>query len=140
MFLSALLGQSMTILKNERISGGALVLMATALFSMYAWADNRHQALEDNSAARHAQNIEDMVSKEEFNVLQRTVDAGFENIGIDDASAVIRDAKLSLQMAKATDASDNEIARINDELSHAVDYKSCLVRRGSNCEHLRNVE
>lgn len=140
MFWGTLLESAMKILKNERISGGALILMGAALFSMYAWADTAHNILDENSKTRHQQNIEEMVSKEEFEELQATVDVGFEEINLNDASAEIRDIKLSRQIAQATGAGDDEVARIEDQLNHAKAYKSCLVERRPNCDHLREVE
>lgn len=114
--------QVMKILKNERISMGVLVLFVCSLFIGYSWADSRFARVED------------------LTTLQQTVELGFESIAINDASAEIRDIKLSLQMARAVGSSETEVVRINDELTHAKSYKKCLVTRGTNCAHLREVE
>ncbi len=137
MFWGVIMAHALKILKNERISGGALILMAAALWSMYAWADRAHTALNESSIARHQNNIDTMVSKQEFNALQKTVELGFESIVIDEASAVIRDIKFSRQLAQSTKASINEIAGIDEKLQQAKDYKDCLVGREHNCEKLR---
>jgi hypothetical protein len=114
--------QAIKLLKSERISGGALVLLAATLFWVHAWASDEFAKVED------------------LEKLQTTVDEGFESIAINDASQEIRDIKLSLQVAKATTADKDDLARIQDQLTHAIDYKKCLVDRGTNCEHLREVE
>jgi hypothetical protein len=43
-------------------------------------------------------------------------------------------------MAQATESTAGNLKRIDDELTHAKNYKKCLVNRGTNCEHLREVE
>lgn len=99
--------------------------MAAGLWGIYAWADTTHAEL---------------VPKADFDQLQHEVAVGFEKMDLNDASQEIRDIKLSLQIAKATAASDAELARITDELEHAQAYKECLRARGPNCEHLKEVE
>lgn len=132
MVWGTVMSQALGVLKNERISGGALIIMAACLYAMYAWADGAHA----NMAASHAE----LVKQEEFNQLKKDVEHGFEQMELNDASQQIRDIKLSLQVAQATSAPDTEIRRIEDALDHAKSYKSCLVRREPNCEHLREVE
>jgi hypothetical protein len=110
------------VLKNERISFAALVLVVCGLYWVHSWADERFAK------------VENLVS------LQSAVDLGFESISIENASQEIRDIKLSKQIAQATGASDTTVKQIDERLAHAVSYKNCLVERGSNCEHLRDVE
>ena len=117
---SIAMDQVLKFIGSARISGGALILLTVAMFWVHAWADNRFAKVED------------------LTTLQETVEIGFESIAINDASAEIRDIKLSLQVAKSTDSED--IGRIMEQLEHARDYKECLVNRGSNCAHLREVE
>ena len=110
------------VLKNERISVAALVLVVCGLYWLQVWADDRFAQ------------VEDLVS------LQSAVELGFESISIENASQEIRDIKLSKQIAQAASATQQEIDRIDEQLGHVVAYKQCLVERGSNCEHLREVE
>lgn len=118
--------QAMTVAGRVKISLAVVIMTAVFVISggmwAYAWADGEFARVEDLTR------------------LQHTVDTGFEKIAINDASAEIRDRKLSLQMAMATQAPPTEVDRINEELNHAKNYKQCLVDRGSNCEHLREVE
>jgi hypothetical protein len=114
--------QVMKIMKSERISMGVLVLFVCSLFIGISWADGRFAKIED------------------LTTLQHTMELGFESIAINDASAEIRDIKLSMQLAQAVDPSESTTKRIEEELEHAVDYKKCLVRREPNCEYLREVE
>lgn len=122
MFWGAIIGQSMKIFKNEYISVGALVLLACGLFWVHAWADDKFAKVED------------------LITLQQTVEIGFESIAIENASQEIRDIKLSKQMALAINSPAAIVEGIDDELVHVVRYKQCLIERGTNCEHLRQVE
>lgn len=117
-----IMAQGLNLMKNERISGGALILLVCTLYFSFVWADERFAKVED------------------LKTLQETVEIGFESIAINDASAEIRDVKLSAQIAKATDAPEGDQDRIQEQLEHAVAYKQCLVERGTNCAHLREVE
>ncbi len=114
--------QFTNLFKNERISVAALILVVGGLFWVHAWADERFAK------------VEDLVQ------LQQTVETGFESIAIESASQEIRDVKLSKQIAQATGSPETAITRIQERLDHVVSYKQCLVERGSNCEHLRDVE
>lgn len=122
MFWGSMMEQVLDLLKHERISAGALVLLACTLFWVHAWADDKFATIDDLQA------------------LQQTVVEGFESILISDASAEIRDIKLSQQMAKATGAPIEELGRIQEQLEHAEAYKSCLVKQEPNCDHLRDVQ
>ena len=113
------------VLRDEKISGGILVLVLAGFYGVYAWAAGEH----DN-----------MVDKAEFKELEQKVDQGFEQMTLNDASQKIRDIKLSLQIAHATQAPQPELDKIQEELEYAKAYKACLVHRDPNCEHLREVE
>lgn len=110
------------ILKSERISGGALVLLAFGLFWLHGWADANFARLSDLAA------------------ITNTMESGFESLAIENASAEIRDIKLSKQIAEHDNPGRIGLERIDLQLEHAIAYKQCLVIRGTNCEHLREVE
>lgn len=110
------------ILRNERFSGGALILLGCTMFWVYGWADSTY------------------AKKAELQQLQQTVESGFESIAIEGASQEIRDVKLSKQIALAIGSTPENMELIEERLAHARDYKQCLVERGTNCEHLRDVE
>ena len=119
---SVLMEQLLKAIKNEKISSGVLVLLIVVAWGAYAWAEDRY------------------VKQSEFSELQTSVREGFESIEINDASQAIRDIKLEVLITKVTSGSSAEVTRLSDELTHAVDYKKCLVGRGPNCQHLREVE
>ncbi len=120
MFWGAIIMETvLKILRNERFSGGALILLGCMMFWVYGWADSTY------------------AKKAELQQLQQTVESGFESIKIEGASQEIRDVKLSKQIALAI-GGDTE--QIEERLLAAKSYKQCLVERGSNCEHLREVE
>lgn len=132
--------QLLEALKSEKVSVGVLLLLLPLMVTAHAWAVAQHNQLENRSQDRHKENDEKLVSKTEFEQLEQTVDAGFEAMTLNDASQEIRDIKLSLQVAEATSAPESVLARIRDELDHAVRYKECLRAREPNCEHLKEVE
>jgi hypothetical protein len=114
--------QVMKIMKSDGVTRGLVIILCCLLVYSFSWAESRYARVED------------------LTTLQQTVELGFESIAINDASAEIRDVKLSLQMAKATGSPETDVTRINDQLEHAKSYKKCLVDRGTNCAHLRDVE
>ena len=119
---SSLMEQLMKILKDERPSGAILIILLLAAIAAYAWA------------------TDEFVARGEFEVLQETVDDGFERIEINNASQVIRDTKLKILVTGATTDSESEMSRLSEELLAAEAYKTCLVERKPNCEHLKEVE
>jgi hypothetical protein len=112
----------LSAIKNGRPVGIVLAVFIIGGMYGFTWADER------------------FAKKEELHQLQRTVETGFESIKIEGASQEIRDVKLSKQIAIATGAPPESLEAIEDQLEHARAYKQCLVERGSNCEHIRDVE
>jgi hypothetical protein len=119
---SEMMDQILGVVKNEKISGGVLVLLITIAWWAHGWASG------------------EFVKKGEFNKLQTTVTEGFASIEINDASQIIRDKKLGLTITKATQGSEEQIEALVEELQYAQAYKACLVRQEPNCQHLKDVE
>ena len=109
-------------LRNEKVSGAVLAALLGIAWWAHAWAE------------------EEFVKKTEFTKLEKAVNAGFESIEINDAGQIIRDIKLEILVTQATDGSGARVARLQERLEHAQDYKQCLVNRRPNCKHLRDVE
>jgi type II secretory pathway pseudopilin PulG len=109
-------------LKDQKISLAVLGLVATALVYAYAWADDK------------------FASQSEVEQLKTLIIDHTEEFRINNASQIIRDLKTDIRIAKATNAPEVELRRLDEQLHHAEQYKECLVLRRPNCKHLRDVE
>lgn len=123
--LGYLMDHATNILKDEK---GTAVLGLVIIFLFYhafIWASDKHDGL---------------VQMEQFETLENKVESGFENAELNDASQAIRLLKIDLRIAKATGATDTELASMEEGITAAKAYKQCLVHRDPNCEHLKNPE
>ena len=119
---SEIMEQVIGALKNEKISTGVLVALVGIAWWAHGWAE------------------EEFVKKGEFSELQTTVTDGFENIEINDAGQIIRDIKLELLITRATQGSQSDRDRLDEQLTQAQAYRQCLIERKPNCQHLKDVE
>jgi len=109
-------------LKDEKISMAAIGFVCAAIVYAYAWADEKY------------------VERSEFLSLQELIVDHTEEYRINNASQVIRDLKTNIRIAKATQAPEFDLDRLQEQLKHAEEYKTCLVSRQPNCKHLKDVE
>lgn len=108
------------VLRNEKISFSLLAIIVLVLAYAYTWAGD------------------EFVKQTEFNELRTLMVDHNEEFRIVTASQVIRALKSDIRIAKATDAPESEMIRLIEELQAAELYKSCLINREPNCQHLLN--
>lgn len=122
MLWSGLMETAMGTLKDEKVSVAVLVLVGAAMVYMHAWASDKY------------------VEQTEFNQLKTLMIDHTEEYRINNASQIIRDLKTDIRIAKATQAPEYDLDRLQEQLEHAEQYKACLVNRQPNCKHLKDVE
>lgn len=114
-------------LENEKVSSTLAGFLAIFVYVGYVWADTQHANLVSKDEFAQL--------KEEVEAISASVNNGFEDSEIRDASQIVRDIKLELRIAQATGGTDTET--LKEDLKHAEDYKDCLIDRKPNCEHKR---
>jgi hypothetical protein len=122
MLWSGVMEQIFGALKEEKVSVAMIVVVVAGTFWMHSWASEKY------------------VEKTEFQQLSKLMIDHTEEYRINNASQIIRDLKTNIRIAKATQAPEFDLDRLEEELEHAEQYKKCLVDRRPNCKHLRDVE
>lgn len=121
MVWSTVMEQAIGALRNEKISLGLLAVVLFLAGYAYTWAGGEH----DN-----------LVSKTEFQELTTLMIGHTEEFRIVNASQLIRDLEMQLDIAAATGKTESEIAHIKTDIKEARLYRSCLIDRRPNCKHL----
>ena len=121
-FWSKLMEQVIGGLKDEKISLSLLAVMILIAWYSFAWAN------------------EEFVKKDEFDKLTRIMTEHTEEFRITNASQIIRDLELQLQVARVSNRSDGEIQHLEEEIAEARLYRRCLIDRKPNCQHLKPPE
>ena len=130
---SKLMEQLMGGIKDEKISMSILVFFVFGLYYAYGWADNEFvKKTEFNE-------LKNLIVQSDQNMDQK-MDEHTEDFEITSASQLLRDLKLEQRIAKATGATETELIDIQEQIDAAGEYKSCLVSRLPNCEHLQSPE
>ena len=124
-FWSKLMEQVIGGLKDEKISLSLLGIMVLIAWYSFTWANEQHG---------------DLVKRSEFDELSKLMIEHTEEFRIVNASQIIRDFELQLQVAEATGRSQAEIIHIEEEIAQAKRYRSCLIDRRPNCKHLKPPE
>jgi hypothetical protein len=108
--------------KNEKISSTVLILIILGAWYAHSWAS------------------EEFVKKSEFGELKSLMVNFIEDDRIVNASQLLRDKELQLQIAIATSQSDGQISNIETEITEVKAYKECLIHKDPNCKHLKPPE
>lgn len=122
-FWGELMEQTIGALRNEKVSAFVMIVLCLSLWKGFLWAGEEHA---------------DLVNKVEFNELKTLLVDHAEDFQISSASNAISDKELEIRICKATNGTEEELARLNGELAKAQRYKACLVDRRPNCTHLRD--
>ena len=130
-------------LKNEKVSTGVFGILLTITFFAYTWAGDQHKTITNAQAG--------FVTRDEFQQEHQELHSDIQNLTqsvneyiddslIVDANIYIRDKQLSLQIATATGADDITVQEIQQEITDAKRYRSCLINEQPNCKHLKPPE
>jgi hypothetical protein len=122
-YWGGLMDQVVGAMRNEKISSFVLVVLCLIAWKGFVWADDAHEGL---------------VKKSEFNALITLMTDHKEEFRIVAATNAINDKELEIRICKAAGDTPEELYRLEKELSVLVDYKSCLVGRLPNCQHIRD--
>jgi len=114
--------QILGALKNEKISSGVLALLLCGAWWAYGWAG------------------EEFVNRNDFDELKGLIITHVADMKIVTASQLIRDKELAVQIANATGESDTQISHIQNEITRAQAYRTCLINEEPNCKHLKMPE
>jgi len=107
---------------KEKISVGVLTAVILGAWYAYGWAGETY------------------VEKDEFNQLTSLIVTHVEDMKIVNASQLIRDKELALQLAVATNESETQINHLKTEIADSKKYRECLIRKDPNCKHLKPAE
>ena len=137
-------------LKDQRVTLGVVFALAVVLgYVGYLWADNTHADLLTRAeSAAETQELKSQIdengrtAQQALSLLQeqnKLLHAHVEDFAITMASQAVKDAKSEIRVAESNpNITDRELRFLQEELEHAEEYKACLVKRGSNCKHLRD--
>lgn len=109
-------------LKNEKISSSVLVLILIGATWAYGWAG------------------EEFVNRNDFDELKGLIITHVGDMQIVNASQLLRDKELALQMARATGEPTSQRSHLKREIRQVKAYKSCLINEEPNCKHLKPPE
>lgn len=117
--------QLIGIFKNEKISSSVLILLVLVFWYAYGWANEEHEKF-----VRHT----------DFNEFKDVMITHVEDMQIVNTSQLVRDKKLVLQLAQATDEPASRISDLEGEVTKAETYRQCLIEKKPNCKHLKPAE
>ena len=109
-------------LKNEKISSSVLVMIVLGAWYAYGWAGDT------------------FVKKGDFDELKTIMTDFVEDTQIVNASQLIRDRELTLQVAKAVGESGTQLTKHKNNVAAATAYRDCLIKEEPNCKHLKPSE
>lgn len=115
--------------RDEKISLGLLGIVAMLAWYSFAWANEKHEDLVHKSQF-----------EKEIGALTKLMTEHTEEFRIVNASQLIRDLEVQLELAEATGKSESEIIHIGEEIQEAKTYRRCLIDRKPNCQHLKPPE
>ena len=122
-FWGGLMDQIVGVMRNEKISSLVLIFLLVIAYKGFVWAGEEHT---------------DLVKKSEFNVLVTLITDHKEEFRIVAATNAISDKELEIRICKAAGDTPEELDRLTKELDTLTAYKSCLVGRRPNCQHVRD--
>ena len=114
--------QILGALKSEKISGSVFVMVIALAWWAHGWAEERY------------------VKQGDFDQLKTIMTDFVEDTQIVNASQLIRDKKLALQIAQAVNQSKAQTDTLSGEITKAEAYRACLIGEQPNCKHLKPPE
>ena len=121
-----LMEQLLALLRNEKLSGTVIVMFLITVWWIHGWAK------------------EEFVDAADFQELKKIIVFHIDDMQIVNASQLIRDKELALQVCKATGKSTGqaspEMERLKREIAQAKAYRQCLIDERPNCKHLKPPE
>lgn len=132
--------QVLGAMKNEKVSASVFGLLLFISVYAFSWANRQHELVADASVKSEQYNHDQEELKKQLGQLTDAVTEYIDDAKIVDASQLIRDKQLALQIAHATSEPESEIKRITAQINQAKSYRTCLINRRPNCKHLKPPE
>jgi len=132
--------QIMGALRSEKLSTGIAGLLLTIAVVGFTWADGEHKAIMDQIVPRDVYEREQEELKQQLATLTTAVTDYISDAKIVDASQLVRDKELTLQVAVAAGQTAENIEHIENEIEQAKRYRDCLISERPNCKHLKPPE
>lgn len=139
-----LIEMALQYFKEERMSWGGFSLLILIGYFGYAWATDVHKDLVtreevDRLMVENKKTIEKTLKLLEDHV--KDFELKSEQDLILEATNAVREAKRDLRLAKLDSSmTPRELREYEEYLTHAQEYKQCLIDRRPNCAHLRIPE
>lgn len=137
-------------LKDQRVTLGVVIALVVVFgYVGFLWADNEHgDLLTRAESAAETRLLKEQIdengrtAQQALSLLQnqnKLLQEHVEDFAITMASQAVKDAKSEIRVAESNpNITERELKFLEEELEHAEQYKECLVRRGSNCKHIRD--
>jgi len=132
--------QLLGVMKNEKVSTGVLGLMLMMAWYAYSWATDVHDTLASENVPRAEYQKDQIELKKQISEVTDILTAHVKDIQIVNASQLIRDKELALQLAEAANATDAQKAHLRQEIEEAKKYRECLIDQKPNCRHIKPPE
>ncbi len=127
-------------MRNEKVSTGVFGILLTITWLAYTWAGEQHKDLSDSHISRveYKQDQDKMIAQ--VGSLTTLMTEHVEDMQIVNASQLIRDKELALQVCQATGRPQSEIEALEEQITEAKLYRKCLIEQQPNCKHLKPSE
>ncbi len=109
-------------LKSEKVPLTLIMLLGLTVWWVHGWAQT------------------EFVDRDDFTELKEVIIVHVADMQIVNASQLVRDKELALQIAEGTGEPLSRTKRLKGEISQAKLYKGCLIREEPNCKHLKPPE
>jgi hypothetical protein len=132
--------QLLGAMKNEKISTGVLGLLVMLAWYAFTWADAQHEAMASEAVPRAEYQKDQQELKNQIADMANVLTAHVKDIQIVNASQLVRDKELALQLAEAANATETQKSHLRQEIEDAKAYRECLIDMRPNCKHMKPPE
>jgi uncharacterized protein YaiL (DUF2058 family) len=132
--------QLLGAMKNEKVSTGVLGLLVMFAFYAYSWATDVHDTLASSNVSRSEYQKDQQELRTQIADMADVLNAHVKDIQIVNASQLIRDKELALQLAEAANATETQKSHLRQEIEDAKKYRECLIDQRPNCKHMKPPE
>lgn len=117
------------MLRQEKISGSVLAFVVLLAWYAYGWAGEEFVSADEFKQLN-----------KEFKELNNAITDHVDDMKIVNASQLIRDKELSMQLGMAVGLNESEMEHLESEIRKAKEYRKCLIDQRPNCKHLKPPE